>query len=423
MSMLDFLTGGKSGQAEEALNQAMEQLGAVKAPSIEDLTLPELQKYVQQGILTPEQAQAVLVKTNSYNDIQTSSKPVEAEMSALSSLEDIANSGGMDAKAKADLAQAANQSQITAQGQRGSIIDQMAARGIPTSLISEALQSAAAGQDAQTQSLVGAQAAGDAEQRALAALTESGTLGGNIHNQEYSEAANKAAAQNAINQWNAQNQTNVGLTNTAANNAAQQSNLANAQNISNTNTQNANQRTAYNANLAQTVYQDAMQKAQAQAGIRQAQAGQYTNQGQQNAGIWGGLVNLAAPQPYTGQSAGSTFAGGGGAGGGGSVPGAAMGAGSGSGEAAFGGAESAAMVASSGGAVPGKSAVAGDSPKNDNVPAMLSAGEVVIPRSIAPHPELAKRFIEHVMRNKVQIKPAHPDDVRSVLEALNSRRA
>lgn len=36
----------------------------------------------------------------------------------------------------------------------------------------------------------------------------------------------------------------------------------------------------------------------------------------------------------------------------------------------------------SGGHVPGKAAVAGDSPQNDTVPAMLSPGEVVIPRSV-----------------------------------------
>lgn len=421
MSMLDFLTGGKSGQAEDALDKALQTLSAVKAPSVADLTLPELQQYVQQGILTPEQAQAVLVKTNAYNNIQTSSKPVEAEMSALSSLQDIADSGGMDAQAKATLAQAANQSQITAQGQRGSIIDQMAARGIPTSLISEALQSAAAGQDAQTQSLVGAQAAGDAEQRALAALSESGTLGGQIHGQEYGEEANKAAAANAIAQWNAQNQTNVGLTNTATNNAAQATNLAQKQNISNTNTQNTNQRTAYNANLPQQVYQDEMQKAQGIAGLYGQKSNLYTGQGQQNAGIWGGIVNLVAPQPYTAQSAGSSIGGGGGASGGGGggagVAGGAMGT---AGSSAPEGAEM--MLAADGGPVPGRPNVPGDSPRNDKVPAMLSPGEVVVPRSIAPHPDLARQFVAHVMRNKAPVRPVHHEDVKSMLDALTARR-
>lgn len=386
MSLLDLLTGGQTSAAADALKEAQARLAAVNVPSIDQLTLPELQKYVQAGVITPDQAQAVLQQNNAYNDINLSSKPVEAEMSALSSLEDIANSGGLDAQAKAALAQAANQAQITAQGQRGSIIDQMAARGIPTSLMSEALQSAAAGQDAQTQSLVGAQAAGDAEQRALAALAESGTLGGNIQNQQYSEAANKAAAQNAINQWNAQAQTNVNLQNTTQKNQAQQLNVANAQDVANKNTDVSNQRTAYNKQVPQTVFNDALSKATGQANVSQQQANQATQAGQQQAGLIGGLIGA-----------------------GGTVGAAAM-------------APRPMKAAAEGGHVPGTPSVPGDSARNDKVPAMLSPGEVVVPRSVAPHPELAKRFVEHVMRNKVPIKPAHPEDVRSVLDALSSRR-
>lgn len=386
MSLLDVLTGGQTSAAANDLSQAQQRLAAVNVPNISQLTLPELQKFVQAGVLTPAQATAVQQQGNAYNNISLSSKPVEAEMSALSSLQDIANQGGMDAQAKAALAQAANQAQITAQGQRGSIIDQMAARGIPTSLMSEALQSAAAGQDAQTQSLAGVQAAGDAEQRALAALSESGTLGGNIQNQQYGEAANKAAAQNAIQQWNAQNQTNVNLANTTQQNQAQQINLANAQDVANQNTNTSNERTAYNAKLPQQVFEDQYQKATGQAGVSQNQANQATQAGQQQAGLLGGLIGA-----------------------GGSMGAAAL-------------APAPVMLAAHGAVVPGKPEVPGDSPRNDKVPAMLSAGEVVVPRSIAPHPELAKQFVAHVMRNKVPVKPAHPDDVRSVLDALTSRR-
>lgn len=46
--------------------------------------------------------------------------------------------------------------------------------------------------------------------------------------------------------------------------------------------------------------------------------------------------------------------------------------------------------------VPGKAKVKGDSLKNDNVPAMLSPGEIIIPRSIAQHPEAPKKAAEFV---------------------------
>lgn len=54
-----------------------------------------------------------------------------------------------------------------------------------------------------------------------------------------------------------------------------------------------------------------------------------------------------------------------------------------------------------GGKVPGVGKVSGDSYVNDTVPAMLSPKEIVIPRSIAMHPqagELAKHFVENELK-------------------------
>lgn len=72
--------------------------------------------------------------------------------------------------------------------------------------------------------------------------------------------------------------------------------------------------------------------------------------------------------------------------------------------AATGGAGAPAMamggyVMEGGGVVPGRAAVPGDSPKNDTVLAMLSPGEVVVPRSLVEDPERAKRFIEELTKS------------------------
>jgi len=53
-----------------------------------------------------------------------------------------------------------------------------------------------------------------------------------------------------------------------------------------------------------------------------------------------------------------------------------------------------------GGVIEGKAEVPGDSPVNDKVPAMLSPGEIVIPRSAAKDPEKAKAFIDHIKKSK-----------------------
>ncbi len=52
-----------------------------------------------------------------------------------------------------------------------------------------------------------------------------------------------------------------------------------------------------------------------------------------------------------------------------------------------------------GGPVPGQAKVDGNSLKNDTVPAQLSPGEVVLPRTISHDPEKAKAFVEHLMQH------------------------
>jgi hypothetical protein len=55
------------------------------------------------------------------------------------------------------------------------------------------------------------------------------------------------------------------------------------------------------------------------------------------------------------------------------------------------------------GSVPGRASVPGDSYQNDTVEAVLSPGEIVIPRSIAQSPNApdeARAFVEHLMRQK-----------------------
>jgi len=84
-----------------------------------------------------------------------------------------------------------------------------------------------------------------------------------------------------------------------------------------------------------------------------------------------------------------------------------------------GGAAAAALAASRGAFVPGKAKVSGDSQKNDTVPAMLSPGEVVLPRSVvnAKDPgKAAKDFVEHIKKQKVGSKKKEEPSFGKVLE-------
>lgn len=79
------------------------------------------------------------------------------------------------------------------------------------------------------------------------------------------------------------------------------------------------------------------------------------------------------------------------------------------------------LAAAYGAVVPGRAAVDGDSERNDTVPAMLSPGEVVIPRSAADDPEKAKAFVEAIKRSKPQ--GAEPLDMGQVLRHLDGLHA
>lgn len=72
---------------------------------------------------------------------------------------------------------------------------------------------------------------------------------------------------------------------------------------------------------------------------------------------------------------------------------------------------------SQGGKVPGKADKGGDSYDNDTVPAMLSPGEIVVPRSQTQSAEKAKEFIDHLMKQKSKKKLSYVD----VLKAKKKR--
>lgn len=383
MSLLDFLTGGKTSEADDALKAAQANFGNIQTPTTEQLTLPQLQQYVNAGLMTPAQAQAYLVQSNAMTSATGNAPAREAEMTALSQLQDVATDNGMTPEMQAQLTAAINQANTNAQGQRGSILDQMAQRGIPTSLMGTAAQLAASGQDAQTANAAAAQAAGQAESNALAAISGAGNLGSNIEGQAFGEQAQTAAAQNAINQWNAQNQTQNSQFNAANQQQANQYNTQNAQNVSNANTQNANARTQYNAQVPETVFNNQIQKAQGQSGVATQQANTATQAGEQQAGLIGGILGGASQMGAAAAAPAPIY-----------------------------------MLAAEGALVPGHPRVPGDSQKNDTVHAMLSPGEVVIPRSVAPHPEMAKQFIQHLLSQK-RAAPLHPRTIDDMMSAIN----
>jgi hypothetical protein len=86
---------------------------------------------------------------------------------------------------------------------------------------------------------------------------------------------------------------------------------------------------------------------------------------------------------------------------------------------AVGGAAGKAVGAAHGGFIGGNAKVQGDSPQNDTVPAMLSPGEIVIPRSKAADPDKAKEFIDHLLKKEKGSKIEYKD----VLSARKKKKS
>lgn len=385
MSLLDVFTGGKSDEASDALRRAEAYYANIQTPTKQDLTLPELQKYVEAGVITPAQAQAYLQQSNAYNDMNVDQKGTNAEITALNQLAQVAGAGEQgtpSAQAAMDLAEQNMNRSVG--GQRGAIEQAMAAKGTPYALIQAALANQTVGQEGQQAHMDAVNAQAAAYQAALEAMAQGGALGGQLQNQQNTQANTVAAAQNAMQQFNAANQQNVSEANAGRTQEANMSNLANKQQVSNNNVGLANSRTQYNAQIPQQMFENSMNKASGMAGAATNYGNLEQKQGQQAAGINSGLLNLATS--FIPKSSGSPT----------NQTQVAP-------QLAHGGYidhdHSICMAhggycMAEGGPVPGDAPISGDSRMNDMVPIQASPGEAVIPRSsVAQHPDVVASLL------------------------------
>lgn len=447
-SVSSFFQGGRDKQSEQALAYALQQIAGVKEPTLNELTLPELQQYVSAGILTPAQAQAYLQESNAYNEMVIPQTGTQAMVEALNQLSGIAGAGPEGtAQHRAQVAKTISDMNQAVAGQRGAIEQEMAAKGTPARMLQAALSSQYAGQDAQQAYLNSLNSQAAAEQMALNALSGKANVGQALQGQENAQANTVAAAQNAMEQFNAANQQQASQLNAQMRERANEYNTQNAQNISQRNTEQANARTAYNTGQRQQVYNNAMDKAKAMAGVYGSQAQNYSNMGKQAAGIASGLIG-----------AGTTMAGGMMGGPAGAAAGSQVGGGGGGGGFpqgspqmmqpigyepyqnnkyltgnlgfAHGGVvdyhsecmHDGGICMAPGGFVPGEAEVPGDSGVNDTVHANLSPGEAVIPRSSVQEnmPEVLSLIAGESVPRGTSGDDAH--DVAVVLQALRELR-
>jgi hypothetical protein len=373
--------------SQDYLKQALAAYTNAAVPTTASETVSNLPQETVQGAITPQQIQAVNQTPSAYNNIALDPATRAAQMSALGQYTDIANSGGLDANAKLALQEGINATNQQSQGAQGAIQQQAQAEGQGGGDFALTQRAIAAQGASNAGALQGQQAAAEAEANREAALNQMSNIGGSVNAADYSQAANKAASTNTINAANTgyANAANVG--NVANNLTGQTTNLGVAQGVNAANTAANQGQVYYNANLPQQQFNNELSKANGIAGVSSQQAGAAQNAANNQNAMTGSLIGAA------GTVAGAAMGGPAGAAIGGTLAktaaqpkGTAMPVNAANGGytcyADGGVAHDHGICMKMGGHVGGEAKVEGDSETNDTVPALLSPGELVIPRSV-----------------------------------------
>jgi hypothetical protein len=364
-------------------------------PTAQQLQLSPLAQFTSTGNLTPAEMEAALAEPSAYNNENISQVPIATMQQALAQEQQIASSNGMTPQEQAAIAQAEEAANTNTAGQRGAIAQDFAGRGVPQALIAAALQNQNAGQNAETMNMNALTAQANAANNGLTALNNEGNLASTLYGEEAGQANTVAAAQNALSQFNAANTQQANATNAANKQAANVYNTSNAQNISNQNVEG--EQTAQEQNevaAPQEAAQLALEKSGQQVAVNEAQANQQTAQGQQNAALTGSVIGAV----------GSAIA----AADGGEIPPAPV---------------VPATAFLRGGPVPGRAPMPGNNPANDVVPAKLSPGEFVVPRTAMANPAVRDFLAKNVPTPRPPSQAPHSSDIAALMKAMTMLRS
>ena len=407
--------GGSRNNANTDVNNAIGAVNGVQVPA--DLANAIYnQQYTSSGQMSPALQQNINAANSLAAQVKANPQLQAAQMQALQSLGQLSNTG-MSSADRARLNQIQQQSAAQAEGQRQSVLQNFAQRGIGGSG-NELLAQLQASQNAANQANQGGlQVAANAQSNALNALGQYGGQAGQMNSQQYGQQQQAAQAQDQLNRFNTQNQLGVQAANVGAQNQAQMYNLQNSQNLNNMNTQTQNQEYLRQKAAEQQQFSDAMSKATGQANADFMGAGYNNMLGNQTAAqysnIGSGLGNIAGGAMSSGQSQDEKdLASENGMAEGGEVKEDCYADGGNVSAQNFnpalnhssGSMPMIAMLA--GGRVPGKAPFKGNNYANDIVKAHLSPGEFVVPKSVMESEDPgdnAKKMIElHMALNKAK---------------------
>lgn len=199
-----------------------------------------------------------------YDNINVDPSVLYAQNRALDELINLSQAKGLDAIDQQALQEIVDTENRNLKGQQDSIMQNAMQRGVYGSGLEMAQRLQAAQSSANRMNDQDMNVMSQAQQRALEALSNYGNLASNMRNQSYNEQAQRAAAQDAINQYNVNNmkdtnkgnidlQNQTSRANTDIYNKQQDSNVQSAKDIyGNEERQVALKTGQYNANITNT---------------------------------------------------------------------------------------------------------------------------------------------------------------------------
>lgn len=222
-------SGDARAEAEATLNAAMAEYDNISLPELQKLILenPNWLKDLKASTIDgggdvtfdgarQERAALDTVDGTAFDNVATDPRLKEQQTASLAALKELADGGGFNSTDQANLARSRSGVEQADRGRREAIQQGMARRGMGGSgmdLLAQ-LDSSQAATDRQSQE--GLNIAGMAQDRALQALMQGGSLAGDVRGQDFSEQSRVAEARDSIAKFNSANTNQNNLFNAGA---------------------------------------------------------------------------------------------------------------------------------------------------------------------------------------------------------------
>ena len=231
----------------------------IQNPNLSSL-IPTLQKQQLQGTDQAATATAAQQAPSNMAGVNTDAQSLAAQRAALAQLANVGTNGGMTDADRAQLQATINQTNAAADQQRQAQVQQLQMQGNAGTGAELAARLAGGQQMADANATAGAGVAESAQARALAAIQANLQGNANLNTQQFGQQAQKAQAQDVVNQFNTAAQNTIAQQNAAQQQQANNANYAMANQVAGTNTGITNQNLLMPLQTAQQQYTNELGK-------------------------------------------------------------------------------------------------------------------------------------------------------------------